>query len=139
MKGANMKKALIIVVALIVVIGASYTIVKRGEQKNQALEIEARKAESARKKAEAAQKKSEAEARKAKEEAVICLSRSPLKAILTSSLFLPAIFMASRAASFKKALSASSQLSLPKQGSSTIRSIRLPRGPSPSFLPAVQA
>ena len=76
MKGANMKKALIIVVALIVVIGASYTIVKRGEQKNQALEIEARKAESARKKAEAAQKKSEAEARKAKEEAATAKSKA---------------------------------------------------------------
>ena len=71
-----MKKALIIVVALIVVIGASYTIVKRGEQKNQALEIEARKAESARKKAEAAQKKSEAEARKAKEEAATAKSKA---------------------------------------------------------------
>ncbi len=76
MKGANMKKALIIVVALIVVIGASYTIVKRGEQKNQALEIEARKAESARKKAEAAQKKSEAEARKAKEAAATAKSKA---------------------------------------------------------------
>ena len=71
-----MKKALIIVVVLIVVAGASYTIVKRGEQKNQELEIEARKAESARKKAESAQKKAEAEARKAKEAAASAKSKA---------------------------------------------------------------
>ena len=64
-----MKYAIIAVVALIIVGGASYTIVRNGEQKNQELEIQARKAEASRKKAEAAQKKADAEAKKAKEDA----------------------------------------------------------------------
>ena len=64
-----MKNAVVVLVALIVVAGASYTFVRARDQKNQALEIEARKAEAAQKKAEAGKKKAEAEAKKAKEDA----------------------------------------------------------------------
>lgn len=63
-----MKNAVVVLVALIVVAGVSYTIVRARDQKNQALEIEARKAEASQKKAEAGRKKAEAEAKKAKED-----------------------------------------------------------------------
>ena len=46
-----MKYALVIIVAAILVGGAAYTYVKTGEQKNQELELVARKAEAAQKKA----------------------------------------------------------------------------------------
>ena len=71
-----MKNAVIIVGMLIVVAGASYTAVRRSELKNQALEIEARKAEAAQKKAEANRKKAEAEAKKAKEESAAAKSKA---------------------------------------------------------------
>ena len=72
-----MKNAITIVVALIIVVaGASYTIIRAREQKNQALELEARKAEAAQKKAEAAKKKSEADAKKAKEEAAAAKAKA---------------------------------------------------------------
>ena len=72
-----MKKAVILIVALIVVaVAASYIVVQRGEQRNQALEKEARKAEASRKKAEAAQKKAEAEARKARDDAAAAKSKA---------------------------------------------------------------
>ena len=72
-----MKNAITIVVALIIVVaGASYTIIRAREQKNQALELEARKAEAAQKKAEAAKKKSEADAKKAKEEAAAAQAKA---------------------------------------------------------------
>ena len=72
-----MKNAITIVVALIIVVaGASYTIIRAREQKNQALELEARKAEAAQKKTEAAKKKSEADAKKAKEEAAAAKAKA---------------------------------------------------------------
>ena len=64
-----MKNAVIIIVLLILAGAGAYTAVRRSELKNQALEIEARKAEAAQKKAEANKKKAEAEARKAKDDA----------------------------------------------------------------------
>ena len=60
---------LTIVLVLIMVGGASYTYVRRQEQKNRELEILARKEESALKKVEAKKKTAEAEARKAKDAA----------------------------------------------------------------------
>lgn len=64
-----MKNAVIIVVALIVVAGAAYTIVRTKEQKNHELELMVRKSESAQKKADAERKKAEADAKKAKDDA----------------------------------------------------------------------
>lgn len=64
-----MKNAVIIIVMLILAGAGAYTVVRRSELKNQALEIEARKAEANKKKAEANKKKAEADAKKAKEEA----------------------------------------------------------------------
>lgn len=64
-----MKNAVIVIVALIIAGSAAYTIVRSKEQKNQELEILARKAEAAQKKAEADRKKAEAEAKKAKDDA----------------------------------------------------------------------
>ena len=64
-----MKYALVIILAVIVVGGAVYTYVKNGEQKNQELELVARKAEAAQKKAEAEKKKAEAEQRKSASDA----------------------------------------------------------------------
>jgi hypothetical protein len=60
---------LIVLIALIVVGGASYTFVRGREQKNRELEILARKEEASLKKVEAKKKTAEAEARKAKEAA----------------------------------------------------------------------
>ena len=60
-----MKYALAIIIAAILVGGASYTYVKIGEQKTREQELAVRKAESAQKKAEAEKKKAEAEQRKA--------------------------------------------------------------------------
>ena len=71
-----MKNAVIILVALILAGAGAYTAVRRNELKNQALEIEARKAEAAQKKAEANKKKAEAEAKKAKEEADAAKSKA---------------------------------------------------------------
>jgi len=71
-----MKNAVIIIVALIVVGGVAYTVVRARDQKNEALGIEARKAEAAQKKAEANKKKAEAEAKKAKEDADAAKSRA---------------------------------------------------------------
>ena len=72
-----MKNAvIIIIVALIVVGGVAYTVVRSRDQKNEALGLEARKAESAQKKAEANKKKAEAEAKKAKEEADAAKSKA---------------------------------------------------------------
>jgi len=64
-----MKNAIIVIVALIVTVGTAYTVIRGREQKNQALEMEARKAEAGRKQAEADRKKAEADAKKAKEDA----------------------------------------------------------------------
>ena len=71
-----MKHAAIIIVALIVVAGAAYTIVRSKEQKNLELELLARKSEAAQKKAEANRRQAEAEARKAKEEAAAAKSKA---------------------------------------------------------------
>ena len=71
-----MKNAMIIVVAIVVVAGAAYTIVRNKEQRNQELEIHARKAEAAQRKSEADRKKAEAEAKKAKEDAAAAKSRA---------------------------------------------------------------
>ena len=60
-----MKNAVIIIVLLILAGAGAYTAVRRSELKNQALEIEARKAEDERKAVEADRKAAEAEARKA--------------------------------------------------------------------------
>lgn len=60
---------LTIVLVLIMAGGASYTYMRRQEQKNRELEILSRKEEAAQKKAEAQKKTAEAEARKAKESA----------------------------------------------------------------------
>ena len=64
-----MKNAVIIIVALIVVGGAAYTIVRSKEQKNLELELLARKSEASQRKADTNRKKAEAEARKAKDDA----------------------------------------------------------------------
>ena len=64
-----MKNAVIILVVLILAGAGAYTAVRRTELKNQALEIEARKAEASQKKAEANKKKAEAEAKRAKDDA----------------------------------------------------------------------
>lgn len=64
-----MKNAIIVLVVLIVVGGAAYTIVRTKEQKNQELEILARRAEAEQKKSDADRKKAEAEAKRAKEDA----------------------------------------------------------------------
>ena len=64
-----MKYALAIILVAIVVGGAAYTYVKNGEQKNQELELVARKAEAAQKQAEAEKKKAEAEQRKSASDA----------------------------------------------------------------------
>ena len=64
-----MKYALAIILVAIIVGGAAYTYVKNGEQKNQELELVARKAEAAQKKAEAEKKKAEAEQRKSASDA----------------------------------------------------------------------
>ena len=61
-----MKNAVIILVVLVLAGAGAYTAVRRNELKNQALEIEARKAEAAQKKAEANRKTAEADAKKAK-------------------------------------------------------------------------
>ena len=71
-----MKNAIIIIVMLILVGGGAYTVVRRSELKNQALEIEARKAEAAQKKAEANKKKAEADAKKAKDDAAAAKARA---------------------------------------------------------------
>jgi len=70
-----MKYALVIIVAAIIVGGAAYTYVKSGEQKNQELELVARKAEAAQKKAEAEKKKAEAEQKKSAAEASAAKAR----------------------------------------------------------------
>ena len=64
-----MKNAVIIIVLLILAGAGAYTAVRRSELKNQALEIEARKAEDERKAVEADRKAAEAEARKAEADA----------------------------------------------------------------------
>jgi len=71
-----MKNALIIVIMLILVGGGAYTVVRRSELKNQALEIEARKEEAAQKKAEANRKKAEADAKKAKDDAAAAKAKA---------------------------------------------------------------
>ena len=72
-----MKNAIVIVVTLIIVVaGASYTIIRARDQKNQALEIEARKAEAAQKKAESNRKKAAAEAQKAKDDAAAAKAKA---------------------------------------------------------------
>ena len=70
-----MKYALVIIIAAILVGGAAYTYVKAGEQKNQELELVARKAEAAQKKAEAEKKKAEAEQKKSASDAAAAKSR----------------------------------------------------------------
>ena len=70
-------KNLVIVLVMLTLVGiGAYTAVRRSEMKNQALEIEARKAEAAQKKAEANRKKAEAEAKKAKEESAAAKSKA---------------------------------------------------------------
>ena len=70
-------KNLVIVLVMLTLVGiGAYTAVRRSEIKNQALEIEARKAEAAQKKAEANRKKAEAEAKKAKEESAAAKSKA---------------------------------------------------------------
>lgn len=71
-----MKNAVIIIVVLILAGAGAYTVVRRNELKNQALEIEARKAEASQKKAEANKKKAEADAKKAKDEAAAAKARA---------------------------------------------------------------
>ena len=72
-----MKNAIVIVVTLIIVVaGASYTIIRARDQKNQALEIEARKAEAEQKKAESNRKKAAAEAQKAKDDAAAAKAKA---------------------------------------------------------------
>ena len=71
-----MKNAAIIIVMLILAGSGAYIAVRRSELKNQALEIEARKAEAAQKKAEANRKKTEAEAKKAREESAAAKSKA---------------------------------------------------------------
>ena len=71
-----MKNAAIIIVMLILAGSGAYIAVRRSELKNQALEIEARKAEAAQKKAEANRKKTEAEAKKASEESAAARSKA---------------------------------------------------------------
>jgi len=71
-----MKNAVIIIVVLILAGAGAYTAVRRNELKNQALEIEARKAEASQKKAEANKKKAEAEAKKAKEDAAAAKAKA---------------------------------------------------------------
>ena len=71
-----MKNVVIVFVLLILVAGGAYTAVRRSELKNQALEIEARKAEASQKKAEANRKKAEAEAKKAKDDAAAAKSKA---------------------------------------------------------------
>ena len=71
-----MKNAVIILVALILAGAGAYTVVRRNELKNQALELEARKAEASQKKAEANKKKAEADAKKAKDDAAAAKARA---------------------------------------------------------------
>ena len=71
-----MKNAVIIIVLLILAGAGAYTAVRRSELKNQALEIEARKAEAAQKKAEANRKKAEADAKKAKDDAAAAKAKA---------------------------------------------------------------
>lgn len=71
-----MKNVIIVIVALIVVGGAAYTIVRSKEQKNLELELLVRKSEASQKKAEANRKQAEAEARKAKEDAAAAKSKA---------------------------------------------------------------
>ena len=71
-----MKNAAIIFVALILAGAGAYTVVRRNELKNQALEIEARKAEASQKKAESNRKTAEAEAKKAKDDAVAAKAKA---------------------------------------------------------------
>ena len=72
-----MKNAIVIVVTLIIVVaGASYTIIRARDQKNQALEIEARKAEASQRKADANKKKADAEARKAEADAAAAKAKA---------------------------------------------------------------
>ena len=71
-----MKNAVIILVVLILVGAGVYTAVRRNELKNQALEIEARKAEASQKKAEANRKTADAEAKKAKDDAAAAKARA---------------------------------------------------------------
>lgn len=71
-----MKNAVIILVVLILAGAGAYTAVRRNELKNQALEIEARKAEAAQKKAEANRKKAEADAKKAKDDAAAAKAKT---------------------------------------------------------------
>ncbi len=71
-----MKNAVIILVVLILVGAGGYTAVRRNELKNQALEIEARKAEASQKKAEANRKTAEADAKKAKDDAAAAKARA---------------------------------------------------------------
>ena len=65
-----MKYVLVIILVAIVVGGAAYTYVRKGEQKNQELELVVRKAEAAQKQAEAERKKAEFEKKKAEADAV---------------------------------------------------------------------
>ncbi len=71
-----MKNAAIIFVALILAGAGAYTVVRRNELKNQALEIEARKAEAAQRKAEANKKTADAEAKKAKDDAAAAKAKA---------------------------------------------------------------
>ena len=71
-----MKNAVIIIVVLILAGAGAYTVVRRNELKNQALEIEARKVEAKQKKAEADKKKAEADARKSKDDAAAAKAKA---------------------------------------------------------------
>ena len=71
-----MKNAVIVAVLLVLAGIGAYVTVRTKEQKNQALEIEARKVEASQKKAEAAKKKAEADAKKAKDDAEAAKSRA---------------------------------------------------------------
>jgi len=71
-----MKNAVIILVVLILVGAGVYTAVRRNELKNQALEIEARKAEASQKKAEANRKTAEADAKKSRDDAAAAKARA---------------------------------------------------------------
>ena len=71
-----MKNVVIILVVLILAGAGAYTAVRRNELKNQALEIEARKAEAAQRKAEANKKTADAEAKKAKDDAAAAKAKA---------------------------------------------------------------
>lgn len=75
-RGEMRNSFLLVLIALILAGGASYTFVRGKEQKNMELEILARKEEASMKKAEAKKKTAEAEARKAKEAAAEAKAKS---------------------------------------------------------------